>query len=966
MVVFVFAAIVASAVPWADFPIEVRVRNEATDKGMNFSTEPPAGGGAGRTARRSLAEIGLDVTESWSLQSGGLTWDMVFDGKIERAGHEVSITYPIPRDSEKIFTPTERGTMSLARYPTFEATPYATNAWDSGRSYVLPLVSILAPRVDAGLSIALPPGEPIPHFQMKWSTGDDKRTLFLVLAHRAMGGGRPAKLRILFFRHPADYRGALAAYARAFPAYFEPALGRGLYEGAFWYHHIHDHPPAEEMARQGIRYIWSSFWFTHLGEYLPDDKEWKPYTYAKWWSLQQTMGDEKIRSFARALHERRIGTFAYFNVTEYGGAGGADGTTAEADRRIREEFSRALMEDGAGKPIPTWEGSFAMNPGPSYGYLPHLQEQARRHIERLPEIDGFCIDRLDWASLYDYGHDDGVTMLGARAVEDMATPVGAAVREICRIAHAAGKRVLVNQFYRIEVLRDVDGYCHENDYVRGLGYLSPFRPVAAWHMRKPYAGDLLEFEVQLKLRLQWAVFPQMIAHAFPISQQPADPEAASMLEIYAPLFAPLRHKRQVLLPHCVSVSGANDANLFEAAGRYVVPITSRVRFLSRGGGPAEKAAVALRLPDANALAWAHAIPAEGPPYRASIALSDSEARITIDRHRTATIVIAGKGDEPTLPAENIESAAQARARLFPAKTEASGSAPRPEKGVIRSLELLVAGTHVGADGLAFLAAGGKEIAVSSRGATRIPMPVSSGDLPATPPEVRVVTADEGTWLAVEEIRAIAIRPDGRRSIVARWSPDRGAVSGSAEDYALALAWCHPQEIVPSTASFVALDRETRGAWRGRHGSRAAWIPNTGSPDSQNGFTLSVQTGAPFTWAEATEDPRVLESTADPRGARKSTCWHAIPQVDLAIAPPDRSPFRLTLYILDFDRDGRAVEISISDGFETLDARPVSIVEAQGGIFATWRGSGPLSVAVRKTGGFNAVVSGIFIDPDERP
>ena len=40
--------------------------------------------------------------------------------------------------------------------------------------------------------------------------------------------------------------------------------------------------------------------------------------------------------------------------------------------------------------------------------------------ERLPELDGFVVDRLDWASRLDYGHDDGLTMLGARAVENMA------------------------------------------------------------------------------------------------------------------------------------------------------------------------------------------------------------------------------------------------------------------------------------------------------------------------------------------------------------------------------------------------------------------------------------------------------------------------------------------------------------------------------------------------------------------
>ena len=361
-------------------------------------------------------------------------------------------------------------------------------------------------------------------------------------------------------------------------------MPRGPYEGTFWYHHIQDHPAPEEMARQSVRYIWSSFWFTHLGEYLPDAQPWEPFTYAKWWKLAETMTDEKIRTFVRTMHERGIGTYAYFNVTEYGGAGGKTGDSAEAARILREQFANALVKDARGNDIPTWEGAMAMNPGSRYSLWPFLEDQVRRHLTRLPEIDGFVIDRLDWASQFDYAHDDGLSMIGERPVENLAVPVSEAVQAVARLSHAADKRVFVNQFYRIEVLRDVDGVCHENDYLPALGYLTPLRPASAWHHRRPYTGDLLSFEAQLKQRLQWALFPQMIAHQFPISQQAPDPRAADFLELYAPLFDTLLGKEQVLLPHCVQVSGANDVNLFvNPAGQYVVPITSRTRFVSRPG-----------------------------------------------------------------------------------------------------------------------------------------------------------------------------------------------------------------------------------------------------------------------------------------------------------------------------------------------------------------------------------------------
>ena len=98
------------------------------------------------------------------------------------------------------------------------------------------------------------------------------------------------------------------------------------------------------------------------------------------------------------MHERGIGTYAYFNVTEYGGAGGKTGDTAEAASILREQFANALVKDARGNDIPTWEGAMAMNPGSRYSLWPFLEDQVRRHLTRLPEIDGFVIDRLDWAS----------------------------------------------------------------------------------------------------------------------------------------------------------------------------------------------------------------------------------------------------------------------------------------------------------------------------------------------------------------------------------------------------------------------------------------------------------------------------------------------------------------------------------------------------------------------------------------
>ncbi len=661
---------------WLRGPVRLEIRNEVDKKTSSFEAKPvPAPAGANPTLH-ALNAIGLSVAERFSSTERGMAWDLDFSRTGARAGFEVTVELPLLTDRRQVFTPGERGVMELSAYPTFAPVPYGQNGYGTGRCYVMPLISVLEPQTDAAVTIALPADANIPHLQVDWLNA---ATLRLRLGHRGMGGGKPSSLRLLFYAHPADYRSAIKAYSDDFPRYFRPFLPRGPYEGSFWYHHIQAHPGFEEMARQNIRYIWTSFWFTHLGEYLPDEPQWEPYSFANWWKLGETMSDEKINSFTAKMHAQKIGVFAYFNVTEYGGKGGRSGDAETAGRILREQFSNALIKDAEGRPVGTWEGALAMNARHDCSLFPALAEQLRRHVSRLPQLDGFIIDRLDWASTIDYGHEDGLTMIGDRPAQNMAGPVAEGVAEVCRQAHGAGWRVYVNQFWRIEVLRDSDGTCHESDHVRALGYVSPFRPAAAWNKQEPYSGDLLKFEAQLKRRLQFALFPQMIAHQFPISQQGPNTNAAELLELYAPLFDTLDGKEQVLEPHCVSVSGANDVNLFvNRAGWYVAPVTSRVRFLSRRTAAAESVRMRLSVTNAADLAWAYVVSVDGPPCWATVTHAAGAAEIVCDRHGTSSMIVAGRGLPPPLPPIDAERLRGVRDRLYPPPVPlVAHAAPRP-------------------------------------------------------------------------------------------------------------------------------------------------------------------------------------------------------------------------------------------------------------------------------------------------
>ena len=117
-------------------------------------------------------------------------------------------------------------------------------------------------------------------------------------------------------------------------------------------------------------------------------------------------------------------------LNEFGGPGSYDGVEVSGDspriEQIRNSlFPSAKAKDKQRQDIISWEGVKVMNPDRRYGFFSYLLEQVSGHMKRLPEMQGFMIDRLDWSSIYDYGHDDGLTMIGEKPIASMAVPMAA-------------------------------------------------------------------------------------------------------------------------------------------------------------------------------------------------------------------------------------------------------------------------------------------------------------------------------------------------------------------------------------------------------------------------------------------------------------------------------------------------------------------------------------------------------------
>jgi len=118
-------------------------------------------------------------------------------------------------------------------------------------------------------------------------------------------------------------------------------------------------------------------------------------------------------------------------------------------------------------------------------YQRFILEQALRHIERIPDSSGICIDRLDWLRNYNSGADDGVSWVENRPARSLYQSWLDLLGKLGPLMHNADKVIFVNNHIkRLELLRQVDGiyceFCQTGPALNATGLLSVRRPALGW------------------------------------------------------------------------------------------------------------------------------------------------------------------------------------------------------------------------------------------------------------------------------------------------------------------------------------------------------------------------------------------------------------------------------------------------------------------------------------------------------
>ena len=370
----------------------------------------------------------------------------------------------------------------------------------------------------------------------------------------------------------------------------------------------------------------------------------------------------------------------------------------------------------------------------------------------------------------------------------------------------------------------------------------------------------------------------------------------------------------------------------------------------------------LRVPDAQQIGWAHAISADGPSYSARVSIENGIAHVTADQHGTATMLVVGQGQEPALADHAEARRATVRESLLAKPSSAPSVTARPQPLPDGRLRLRLTGAHVGTAATMAVLINDVKAGHLAEHENRAVFDWTAPRPLECPPCVTLVAADEGTWFVPERLEVLAPQLHANAQRIAAWQLGMAvAPQSTATRLCLPLAW-NVSDIPAATARWVEQDIQSAGHWKQRVGSRGAWIPGiVGDDTAQFGTRVEVLRGEVFRWpTPAGPDARALEHPQQPD--TQATCWFADDRLQVRVVPPDTQPYRLSLYLLDYDRNGRAVEIVLSDEFAALSTAQVSATESAGGVYVTWMASGPVHVELKKTAGYNVVLSGVFVDP----
>ncbi len=537
----------------------------------------------------------VDASAQFRSADGGLGWDWECESRSHRpwiAPIDTVFHWPAPSHAE-LWLP--RGFGSKWQDPMIPQ-PFEDKTYDYGAFFnredglSLPMASILDKQNGIGISFIQSPRDVLLDLQISTTKSGELR--FSRAFNRLGGTLTKTRFHMDIAVHEPDVRAAMNAIVTRYPEYFDPPCklaqqvgGGGAYSG--WEGAL----DAKKLSAMGFTMNWkASIDFPYMGQFLPpvktDDEKWN--RFAGGGEGDFTAADEgrygktSIREMSAYSTDMRAHGFYvlnYFNVTEFGANITYPAPRPKSDSapdlwKDPNDFLHDKLEDAVLKtPSPTWTwGDGVIMDCGDPAYRDFLLQQARRHVEKLPDSSGICIDRMDWLTRYNPNADDGESWIDG-PYRHLRRSWIALMEELGPVFHDAEKVIFGNDMdRRLELMRHVDGFYDEHGYfpynLNTSSYLALRKPLVCWTSdENPFGSDPDEY---FQRHLYMGAFPTIPVTGNDHSVLPSESNDRLYLD-YGPLFNELRGRTWLLKPGVIEVADGNaKANIFETPQHYVI------------------------------------------------------------------------------------------------------------------------------------------------------------------------------------------------------------------------------------------------------------------------------------------------------------------------------------------------------------------------------------------------------------
>ncbi len=172
--------------------------------------------------------------------------------------------------------------------------------------------------------------------------------------------------------------------------------------------------------------------------------------------------------------------------------------------------------------------------------------------------------------------------------------------------------------------------------------------------------------------------------------------------------------------------------------------------------------------------------------------------------------------------------------------------------------------------------------------------------------------------------------------------------------------------VTTSATFLKQDTATEGNWIGVYGTDGYDVvnnPSTSHPNSlPAGVTITPTGVTAYTWANPSTATPALEV---PGGtSRIAAAWYASTSFTVDVNVTNGQSYNLELYVLDYNGgNARGEQIQLSNAGTGAVLSTETVSSFSNGAYLNWTISGNVLITITRTAGANAVLSGLFFDPD---